>query len=191
LAIIRWILNKLGGLSRRLALRSRWLARRLWLVMAADVALTSWRHWRRLEPGERDRLLELARKSGGRPSKNLSKRERTEATELLDKLGHIEFAGSVAAIVLPFRPFSRLATKFLSGRHHDKVAKEGRAAARPEAEQPEAAEPEAAEPEAAEPEAAEPEAADPERGNRSRPSTGTESLLEGAASGQTQEGSRG
>ena len=90
-------------------MRSRWLAKRLWVVMLADVLWTTRRHWVRLEPQERSRLLELAKKSEGRPAKNLSKRERREASDLLDKLGHIEYAGNVAGIVLPFlRPLSRL-----------------------------------------------------------------------------------
>ncbi len=121
MGVIRWILNKLSGISRKLALRSRWLAQRLWLVMVADVALTGWRHWRRLEPAERARLLELARKSEGRPSAKLSKRERREATELLDKIGHVELAGSVAAIVLPSMSLRRLLARFTSGRHRDKM----------------------------------------------------------------------
>lgn len=97
-------------------MRSKWLARRLWLVMVAEVGWTGWRHWRRLEPDERSRLLSLARQSNGRPSKNLSARERREASELLDKLGHIELIGSVAATVLPFRPLSRIATRIAVGR---------------------------------------------------------------------------
>jgi hypothetical protein len=105
-----------GRLGRRFAIRSRWLARRLWVVMVADVLLTSRRHWKRLDPGERERLIALARKSGGRPTKNLSARERREAGDLLEKLGHVELAGSIAGIVLPFRPLSRLATRLLVGR---------------------------------------------------------------------------
>ena len=83
--------------------------------MLADVLLTTRRHWKRLEPDERDRLVALARKSKGRPS-NLSARERREASRLLDKLGHVELAGSVAGIVLPFRPLSRIATRIMVGR---------------------------------------------------------------------------
>jgi hypothetical protein len=105
-----------GRLGRRLVLRSRWLARRLWLVMVADVGLAGRRHWKRLDPPERERLIALARKSRGRPRLNLSARERREASELLDKLGHIELAGSVAEIVLPFRPLSRIATRIIVGR---------------------------------------------------------------------------
>ncbi len=88
--------------------------------MVADVALTGYRHWKRLEAGERRRLVALARKSGGRPSKNLSAEERREARALLDKLGEIELAGSVAGIVLPFRPLSRIATRFLLSRQKDR-----------------------------------------------------------------------
>jgi hypothetical protein len=98
-------------------MRSRWLAQRLWVIAAADAALVARRHWRRLDPDERDRLIKLARKSGGRPTKNLSASERREADELLQKLGHIELVGSIAAIWLPFQPLSRLATRILAGRH--------------------------------------------------------------------------
>ena len=107
----------LARIGRRIVSRSRWLARRLWLIAVAEGALVSWRHWRRLEPEERGRLLALARKSKGRPSKNLSANERREAEQLLDKLGHIELAGNIAAIALPFKPLTKLATRFLRGRH--------------------------------------------------------------------------
>ena len=78
----------------------------MWLIAAAEVALTTHRHWRRLEPDERARFIELVRKSKGRPSK-LSDREADELGLLLEKLGHIELAGSVATIVIPFRPVGR------------------------------------------------------------------------------------
>jgi hypothetical protein len=106
-------------------MRSRWLARRLWLIAVAEGALVSWRHWRRLEPEERSRLLQLARKSKGRPGKHLSARERREAGELLDKLGHIELAGDIAAIALPFRPLSKLATRMVESRHRKSRARSG------------------------------------------------------------------
>ena len=107
----------IGGMTRRVARRSRWLAERLWFIAVAEVAWTSWGHWRRLEPEERDRLVHLARKSRGRPSKHLTEAERREAVELLDKLGHIELAGSVARTVLPFRPLSSSAEWYLQRRH--------------------------------------------------------------------------
>jgi hypothetical protein len=104
-----------GRLGRRLAMRSRWLARRLWLIAAAEVALTTHRHWKRLDPDEQDRLVALARKSRGRRSR-LSASERRDAGELLDKLGYVELIGGVAAIVLPFRPLSRLLTRAVTRR---------------------------------------------------------------------------
>jgi hypothetical protein len=110
-----------GGMGRRVVRRSRWLAERLWLIAVAEVAWTSWGHWRRLEPAERDRLVHLARKSKGRPSRNLTERERREAEELLDKLGHIELAGSVARTMLPFRPLSSSAEWYLRRRHKRSV----------------------------------------------------------------------
>jgi hypothetical protein len=113
----RRTMGLIGGLTRRVARRSRWLAERLWFIAVAEVAWTSWGHWRRLEPDERDRLVFLARKSKGRPSKHLTERERREATELLDKLGHIELAGSIARTVLPFRPLSSSAEWYLQRRH--------------------------------------------------------------------------
>lgn len=106
-----------GGIARRTASRSRWLAERLWFIAAAEVAWVSWGHWHRLDSVERDRLVQLARKSRGRPGKNLNGAERREAEDLLDKLGHIEFAGSVARTVLPFKSLSRSAQWALEQRH--------------------------------------------------------------------------
>ena len=116
MGLLKGAARGVGGVGRGVAMRSRWLARRLWVVMLADVLVTSRRHWMRLEPDERRRLFELAKKSEGRPGRNLTSRERSEANDLLDKIGHIEYAGNVAGIVLPFRPLSRLAAKFLEGR---------------------------------------------------------------------------
>jgi hypothetical protein len=96
-----------GRIGSRFARRSRWLAQRLWIVAAAEVALASRRHWRRLEPAERGRLIELVRKSKGRRGR-LSDRERRELGDLLEKLGHAELAGSVVGTLLPFRPLGRI-----------------------------------------------------------------------------------
>jgi hypothetical protein len=87
-------------------MRSRWLARRLWLIAAAEVVLATYRHWRRLEPEERSRMIALVRASKGRPSR-LSDREADELEGLLEKFGHIELVGDVAAIAIPFRPVGR------------------------------------------------------------------------------------
>jgi hypothetical protein len=99
-------LGLIGGIGRRALRRSSWFARRLWLIAAAEVALTTHRHWRRLEPDERGRFVAIVRKSRGRPSR-LSDAEAEELRMLLEKLGHIELAGSVASIVIPFRPVGR------------------------------------------------------------------------------------
>lgn len=97
----------LGRIGNRWARRSRFLAQRLWLVAGLEIAWVARRHWRRLEPGERKRLLTLVRKSRGRPSR-LSEGERREALGLLDKLDYPAFGGIVAGTLLPFRPFARL-----------------------------------------------------------------------------------
>ena len=115
------------SIARRTARRSRWLAERLWFIAAAEVTWVSWGHWRRLEPAERDRLVHLARKSKGRPSRNLTDKERREAEELLDKLGHIELAGSVARTVLPFRPLSSSAEWYMQRRHKRSLKRRGEA----------------------------------------------------------------
>jgi len=104
----------IGSIGVRFARRSRWLARRLWLVAAVEIALITRSHWRRLEPEERRRLSQLLRKSRGRSSR-LSRRERREAAELLEKLDYAELGGTMAATLLPFRPFGRL-VEFALGR---------------------------------------------------------------------------
>ena len=86
---------------RRFARRSRWLARRLWIIALADIALLTRSHWKRLEPEERRRLRELIWKAKLRPSKNLSARERRQAAQLLDKMGHAELAGSAMKRFVP------------------------------------------------------------------------------------------
>lgn len=106
-----------GSGARRIALRSRWLARRLWLIAVAESAFLLRRHWVRLEPGERSRLLELARKSKGKPS-NLSKRERAEADALLDKLGHAALAGGLVNKWVPFRVGGMVAEKVVDRTAH-------------------------------------------------------------------------
>jgi hypothetical protein len=91
----------------RFARRSRWLAERLWLIAALEVAWIANRHWRRLDREERRRLRKLLLKSRGRPSR-LNGRERREADELLRKLDYAELGGNLAAVLLPFRPLARL-----------------------------------------------------------------------------------
>jgi hypothetical protein len=128
MGIVRKIGSAVGWGSRKVAMRSRWLARRLWIVAAADVALASRSHWKRLDDEEQHRLLEITRKWRGKNS-NLSEQEKREAEQLLNKLGHIELAGTAAGIVLPFRPLSRLATKLVERRYGAKEGSEFESAA--------------------------------------------------------------
>jgi hypothetical protein len=97
----------LGRLGVRLGRRSRWLAERLWLIAAIEVGWIANRHWRRLDRDERRRLRQLLLKSRGRPSR-LSASERRQADTLLRTLDYAELGGSVAAVLLPFRPLARL-----------------------------------------------------------------------------------
>src|SRR5262245_32002318 len=99
----------ISGVTRRIARRSQWLAKRLWIIAALEVAWIANAHWHRLELEERRRLRELAVKSKGRPQKNLSARERREAEDLLHKLDYAELGGSVTRRVIPFpSPFGRI-----------------------------------------------------------------------------------
>jgi hypothetical protein len=114
--IFRGINRLIAYAGRRAAVRSRWVAKRLWFIAAIEVAWLANRHWRQLESDERRRLRELIVKSRGRPSK-LSSRERRQAENLLQKLDYAELGGSVATILLPFRPLGRL-VEFALGRAH-------------------------------------------------------------------------
>src|SRR5262245_10164152 len=104
----------LGRIGMRVARRSRWLGQRLWIIASAQVALLTWRHWRRLDREERRRLIHLLRKSRGR-AKRLSERERREMVELLERLNYAELGGGIAVTLLPFRPFGRV-VEFILGR---------------------------------------------------------------------------
>jgi hypothetical protein len=97
----------LGRLGVRFARRSRWLARRLWLVAVVEISWITRSHWRRLDPEERSRLIALIRKSRLRSSR-LSRSERREAAELLEKINYAELGGNVAATLVPFRPLGRV-----------------------------------------------------------------------------------
>jgi len=100
---VRLLTTLIGSAARR----SQWLAQRLWVVAVLEIAWVANHHWRRLDPDERRRLRELARKSKGRPSK-LTAGERREAGELLERLDYAEFGGHVAGTLLPFRPIGQV-----------------------------------------------------------------------------------
>ena len=70
-----------------------------------------------MKTDQRDPQVHLTLKSKERAGKNRSPRERREIEDLLDKLGHIELAGSVARTLLPFRPLSSSAQWALEHRH--------------------------------------------------------------------------
>jgi hypothetical protein len=65
------------------------------LVVAGQVVLLARRHWHRLEPAERRRLVSLVRQAHGR-SRNLAPRERSELARLIHKADPRLFAGIVA-----------------------------------------------------------------------------------------------
>ena len=67
-----------------------------WL-MVFELAVTLRKHWRRLEPADRNRLAELVRKSQGRPNR-LTAEERADMRSLVAKLEPGQIARSVMPI---------------------------------------------------------------------------------------------
>ena len=67
-----------------------------WL-MVFELAVTLRKHWRRLEPADRNRLAELVRKSPGRPNR-LTADERADMRRLVAKLEPGQIARSVVPI---------------------------------------------------------------------------------------------
>ena len=65
------------------------------LLAAGEIVMLAHRHWHRLEPDERRRLLALVRRGRGR-GRNLSVAERTELARLIAKADPRLFAGLVA-----------------------------------------------------------------------------------------------
>jgi hypothetical protein len=65
------------------------------LLSAAQVLMLAQRHWQRLEPDERRRLLALVRRGRG-VGRNLSVAERAELARLIAKADPRLFAGLVA-----------------------------------------------------------------------------------------------
>jgi hypothetical protein len=79
--------NKLWRLTRELPVAQ--------LVAAGQIVLLARRHWHRLEPDERRRLVSLVRQTHGR-TRNLSARERAELGRLVHKADPRLFVGIVA-----------------------------------------------------------------------------------------------
>jgi len=67
-----------------------------WL-MVFELAVTLRKHWRRLEPADRNRLAELVRKSQGRPNR-LTADERADMRRLVAMLEPGQIARSVVPI---------------------------------------------------------------------------------------------
>jgi hypothetical protein len=81
---------------RAAADRGRWLARGAWLLAATEVVLAVRNHVNtRLTDKDRQRMVEIAKASKGRPS-NLSDRQRKELKSLLEKIEPRELAKTVA-----------------------------------------------------------------------------------------------
>ncbi len=78
------------------------------LVLAGKIVLLARKHWHRLEPTERRRLISLVRQGHGRP-KNLSAGDRDELIRLIHKADPLLFAQVVAQRFSPVPLPSRLA----------------------------------------------------------------------------------
>ena len=78
------------------AARGRWLARGAWLLAIAEGLVAARNHLKeRLNDKERTRLVEIVKRSKGRPS-NLSDRERRELSALIAKAEPRVLAKTVA-----------------------------------------------------------------------------------------------
>ena len=75
------------------------------LLAAAQVVMLARRHWHRLEPHERRRVITLVRVAGGRRGK-LTPAERLELVRLIAKADPKLFAGLVAQKLSPV-PFPK------------------------------------------------------------------------------------
>jgi hypothetical protein len=65
------------------------------LLAAAQILMMARRHWHRLEPDERRRMIALVRQGHGR-RRNLSENDRAELAKLIQKTDPRLFAGLVA-----------------------------------------------------------------------------------------------
>jgi hypothetical protein len=72
------------------------------LLVVAEAALATRKHWQRLEPGTRRRLRELVGKSRGRLS-NLTREDRTELRRLVREIDARALARDLAEVASPVR----------------------------------------------------------------------------------------
>jgi hypothetical protein len=73
-----------------------------WVLVVAEAAIATKKHWDRLEPGTRLRLVQLVKKSKGRPS-NLTVRERLELRKLVRQLHLVRLGRDLAGVASPLR----------------------------------------------------------------------------------------
>ena len=73
-----------------------------WVLVFAEAALATKKHWDRLEPGTRRRVAELVRKSKGRPS-NLTPAEKQELRGLVRQLHLVRLGRDLAVVASPLR----------------------------------------------------------------------------------------
>jgi hypothetical protein len=91
----------------------RFLIRRLgpwgWVLMGLQAVLTTRRHLQRTAPEDRARVQELLRRSGGRPSRNLTAAERRELAQAARRLRPGKLARDLGVgVVRPGRAARRL-----------------------------------------------------------------------------------
>jgi hypothetical protein len=73
-----------------------------WVLVAAEAALATKKHWDRLEPGTRRRVAQLVGKSKGRPS-NLTAAEKKELRSLVRQLHLVRLGRDLAVVASPLR----------------------------------------------------------------------------------------
>jgi hypothetical protein len=87
----------------------KWFARRratrrvvplMWAFMVAEALTTTRRHFAGIDPRARRRVVELARKSKGRPS-NLTAQEKSELRRLVGEMDLWQLSKDLAAVASP------------------------------------------------------------------------------------------
>jgi len=86
-------------MNRQMARRAVPIA---WVLVAAEAAIATKKHWDRLEPGTRQRVVGLVAKSKGRPS-NLTAAEKKELRGLVRQLHLVRLGRDLAMVASPLR----------------------------------------------------------------------------------------
>jgi hypothetical protein len=89
----------------------KWFAGRrtvplMWALLVAEALGTTRRHFAGIDPRARRRVVELARKSKGRPS-NLTRHERAELRRLVGEMDLWRLSKDLAAVASPVGPGRR------------------------------------------------------------------------------------